>query len=158
MDEAAAELGGVDLVVANVGGSVGGGLLAATPEDWQETFDLNPGRNLRMALPRPASGTSFGPPSRHGSPISSAANSLGAAWEHPRKSPTWLYSFCPSVPPGSTVRTSPSTVLRDGRQCSEPAASNARLGRGQCVAPRSQGPETQTRRRQLQPATSWSRC
>src|SRR4051794_2875008 len=41
VDEAAAALGGVDLVVANVGGSSGRGLLDSTPEDWLRTFDLN---------------------------------------------------------------------------------------------------------------------
>jgi 3-oxoacyl-[acyl-carrier protein] reductase len=39
--ESAAALGGVDLLVANVGGFAGGGLLASTSEDWQQTFDLN---------------------------------------------------------------------------------------------------------------------
>ena len=39
--EAAAALGGVDLLVANAGGSVGGGLLEATPEDWVRTLELN---------------------------------------------------------------------------------------------------------------------
>lgn len=41
VEESAVNLGGVDLLVANVGGSVGGGLLTATAEDWQKTFDLN---------------------------------------------------------------------------------------------------------------------
>jgi 3-oxoacyl-[acyl-carrier protein] reductase len=41
VEESAAVLGGVDLLVANVGGSSGGGLLDSTPEDWQRTFDLN---------------------------------------------------------------------------------------------------------------------
>lgn len=39
--EAASALGGVDLLVANVGGSAGHGFLEATPEDWVRTFDLN---------------------------------------------------------------------------------------------------------------------
>ena len=39
--EAAVALGGVDLLVANAGGSVGGGLLDAAPEDWIRTFELN---------------------------------------------------------------------------------------------------------------------
>jgi 3-oxoacyl-[acyl-carrier protein] reductase len=41
VDEAAQALGGVDVVVANVGGSSGRGLLDSTPEDWLRTFDLN---------------------------------------------------------------------------------------------------------------------
>jgi 3-oxoacyl-[acyl-carrier protein] reductase len=34
VEDSAAELGGVDLLVANVGGSAGQELLASTPEDW----------------------------------------------------------------------------------------------------------------------------
>jgi 3-oxoacyl-[acyl-carrier protein] reductase len=41
VDEAAAALGGVDLLVNNAGGSFGGKLPDATIEDWQRTFDLN---------------------------------------------------------------------------------------------------------------------
>jgi 3-oxoacyl-[acyl-carrier protein] reductase len=41
VEESAAALGGVDLVVANVGGASGGGLLEATAEDWHRTFDVN---------------------------------------------------------------------------------------------------------------------
>jgi 3-oxoacyl-[acyl-carrier protein] reductase len=41
VDEAAQALGGLDVVVANVGGSAGRGLLDSTPEDWLRTFDLN---------------------------------------------------------------------------------------------------------------------
>ena len=41
VDESAAALGGLDLLVANVGGSAGEGLLESTPEDWLRTFDLN---------------------------------------------------------------------------------------------------------------------
>jgi 3-oxoacyl-[acyl-carrier protein] reductase len=54
VDEAAAALGGVDLVVANVGGSSGRGLLASTAEDWLRTFDLNlfhAVRTIRAAVP-----------------------------------------------------------------------------------------------------------
>jgi 3-oxoacyl-[acyl-carrier protein] reductase len=54
VDECATELGGVDLVVANVGGSAGRGLLESTPEDWLQTFDLNlfhAVRAIRAALP-----------------------------------------------------------------------------------------------------------
>ena len=41
VSEARDTLGGVDLLVANVGGSSGGGLLDSTAEDWARTFDLN---------------------------------------------------------------------------------------------------------------------
>jgi NAD(P)-dependent dehydrogenase (short-subunit alcohol dehydrogenase family) len=41
VDEAARQLGGLDLLVANAGGSAGGGLLTSTPRDWQDTFELN---------------------------------------------------------------------------------------------------------------------
>jgi 3-oxoacyl-[acyl-carrier protein] reductase len=54
VDEAAQALGGVDLVVANVGGSSGRGLLESTPEDWLRTFDLNlfhAVRTIRAAVP-----------------------------------------------------------------------------------------------------------
>jgi 3-oxoacyl-[acyl-carrier protein] reductase len=39
--ESAATLGGVDLLVANVGGSFGQDLLASTPDDWAQTFEVN---------------------------------------------------------------------------------------------------------------------
>ncbi|MEX5709520.1 SDR family oxidoreductase [Parafrankia sp. FMc6] len=54
VDAAAEALGGVDLLVANVGGTVGGGLLDSTPEDWAQTFELNTGhavRAIRTAVP-----------------------------------------------------------------------------------------------------------
>jgi len=54
VDEAAAALGGLDLLVANVGGTAGGGLLDSTPEDWLRTFDLNlfhAVRAIRAAVP-----------------------------------------------------------------------------------------------------------
>src|SRR5262245_39070856 len=38
IDEAASQLGGLDLLVANVGGGFGRGLLDSTPEDWTRTF------------------------------------------------------------------------------------------------------------------------
>ena len=41
VEDSAAALGGLDLLVANVGGTAGASLLEATPEDWQRTFDLN---------------------------------------------------------------------------------------------------------------------
>lgn len=54
VDEAAQALGGVDVVVANVGGSSGRGLLESTHEDWLKTFDLNlfhAVRTIRAAVP-----------------------------------------------------------------------------------------------------------
>jgi 3-oxoacyl-[acyl-carrier protein] reductase len=54
VDAAAAAFGGVDLLVANVGGTVGGDLLGSTPEDWVRTFELNTGhavRAVRAAVP-----------------------------------------------------------------------------------------------------------
>jgi 3-oxoacyl-[acyl-carrier protein] reductase len=41
VDEAARRLGGLDMLVANAGGSRGGGLLDSTPEDWAATYALN---------------------------------------------------------------------------------------------------------------------
>lgn len=42
VEQAAAELGGLDLVVANAGGSAGAPALEDTPgDDWRRTFDLN---------------------------------------------------------------------------------------------------------------------
>jgi 3-oxoacyl-[acyl-carrier protein] reductase len=52
--ESAQELGGIDVLVNNVGGSAGGGLLEASDEDWQRTFDLNlyhAVRTTRAAVP-----------------------------------------------------------------------------------------------------------
>jgi 3-oxoacyl-[acyl-carrier protein] reductase len=54
VDATAATLGGADLLVANVGGSSGKGLLESTPEDWMRTFDLNlfhAVRSIRAAVP-----------------------------------------------------------------------------------------------------------
>lgn len=54
VDEAAAALGGVDLLVANVGGTAGGSLLESTPEEWVQTFELNlfhAVRAIRAAVP-----------------------------------------------------------------------------------------------------------
>ena len=51
---AAEALGGVDILVDNVGGSAGGGLAESTDADWQRTFDLNllhAVRATRAALP-----------------------------------------------------------------------------------------------------------
>jgi CheY-like chemotaxis protein len=39
--KSATAFGGIDLLVANVGGSIAGGLLEATFDDWRHTFDLN---------------------------------------------------------------------------------------------------------------------
>ncbi|MGE0688619.1 MAG: SDR family NAD(P)-dependent oxidoreductase [Dehalococcoidia bacterium] len=41
VDESAAALGGVDYIVANVGGMAGGTLIESTAEDWARTFELN---------------------------------------------------------------------------------------------------------------------
>jgi 3-oxoacyl-[acyl-carrier protein] reductase len=45
--EAAARLGGLDGLVANIGGKRGGGLLDSTREDWQATWELNGGHAVR---------------------------------------------------------------------------------------------------------------
>jgi 3-oxoacyl-[acyl-carrier protein] reductase len=55
--ESAATLGGVDVLVANVGGSAGLGLLESIPEDWAQTFELNlfhAVRAIRAAIPHMA--------------------------------------------------------------------------------------------------------
>ena len=58
VDAAAAALGGVDVLVNNVGGSVGSAdLLTSSDEDWRETFDLNlfhAVRAIRAAVPHMA--------------------------------------------------------------------------------------------------------
>lgn len=54
VDQAADRLGGLDLLVANAGGSVGGGLLESTPQDWIDTFALNvlhAANAIRAAVP-----------------------------------------------------------------------------------------------------------
>ncbi|HEY9440273.1 MAG TPA: SDR family oxidoreductase [Streptomyces sp.] len=51
--QSAAALGGLDGLVANIGGKRGGGLLDSTREDWQTTWELNGGhavRTVRAAL------------------------------------------------------------------------------------------------------------
>lgn len=54
VDESAAALGGVDALVANVGGMAGRSLMESTAEDWARTFDLNlfhAVRAIRAAVP-----------------------------------------------------------------------------------------------------------
>jgi 3-oxoacyl-[acyl-carrier protein] reductase len=54
VEDAAAALGTVDLLVANVGGASGGALADSTGADWRETFDLNaihPVTALRACVP-----------------------------------------------------------------------------------------------------------
>jgi 3-oxoacyl-[acyl-carrier protein] reductase len=54
VDEAASALGGVDLVVANVGGATSWSFLEASPDDWTGTFELNffhAVRLIRAAVP-----------------------------------------------------------------------------------------------------------
>jgi 3-oxoacyl-[acyl-carrier protein] reductase len=48
VQEVAGELGGLDRVVANAGGTVGGNLLDSTAEDFQRTFDLNAGHAAQL--------------------------------------------------------------------------------------------------------------
>jgi 3-oxoacyl-[acyl-carrier protein] reductase len=48
------ELGGVDILVANVGGAAGGALLESSDQDWRETFEVNlfhAVRAIRAAVP-----------------------------------------------------------------------------------------------------------
>ncbi|MCC6173943.1 MAG: SDR family oxidoreductase [Chloroflexi bacterium] len=97
VDEAAAVLGGADLLVANVGGSAGGGLLDSTPEDWARTFDLNlfhAVRAIRAAVPHmegrggsivtiaSVSGAKPGPKAQYGAAKAGEIFLAGAlAWE-----------------------------------------------------------------------------
>jgi 3-oxoacyl-[acyl-carrier protein] reductase len=48
VQEVAGELGGLDRVVANAGGTVGGNLLDSTAEDFRKTFDLNAGHAAQL--------------------------------------------------------------------------------------------------------------
>ncbi|MDP6350451.1 MAG: SDR family NAD(P)-dependent oxidoreductase, partial [Chloroflexota bacterium] len=41
MAEGSAGLGGLDILIANAGGQMGGELLESTDEDWQFTLDIN---------------------------------------------------------------------------------------------------------------------
>ncbi|MCC7367478.1 MAG: SDR family oxidoreductase [Chloroflexi bacterium] len=98
VDEAAAALGGADLLVANVGGTAGGSLLESTPEDWARTFDLNlfhAVRAIRAAVPHferrgggsvvtiaSVSGVKPGPRSQYGAAKAGEIFLAGAlAWE-----------------------------------------------------------------------------
>jgi 3-oxoacyl-[acyl-carrier protein] reductase len=54
VNEAASILGGLDMLVANAGGSFGGGLLESSPQDWSDTFALNAlhaAHAIRVAVP-----------------------------------------------------------------------------------------------------------
>jgi 3-oxoacyl-[acyl-carrier protein] reductase len=54
VDDSAAALGGLDLIVANAGGSAGGDLLDSTPADWAQTFAINvlhAAHTIRAAVP-----------------------------------------------------------------------------------------------------------
>lgn len=46
--EAHADLGRVDLLVANAGGSAGGRFMASTPDEWATTFAVNVGHAARL--------------------------------------------------------------------------------------------------------------
>ena len=54
MRRAPTRLGGIDILINNVGGSVGKGLMGSTDEEWFDTFDLNlfhAVRTSRAAVP-----------------------------------------------------------------------------------------------------------
>lgn len=54
VNESAAALGGVDLLVANVGGATSWRFIEASPEDWVTTFDMNlfhAARAIKAAVP-----------------------------------------------------------------------------------------------------------
>ena len=48
VEQCVAELGGIDMLINNVGGATGGTLFEATDEDWQNTFELNVFQIIRM--------------------------------------------------------------------------------------------------------------
>jgi 3-oxoacyl-[acyl-carrier protein] reductase len=98
VDEVASALGGIDVLVANVGGTAGGSLLESTPEDWVRTFDLNlfhAVRAIRAAVPHfeargggsavtiaSVSGAKPGPRSQYGAAKAAEIFVAGAlAWE-----------------------------------------------------------------------------
>lgn len=61
IDEAATAMDGLDLLVANAGGSTGGDLLDSTPADWTRTFELNvlhAAHAIRCAVPHLSPGGS----------------------------------------------------------------------------------------------------
>jgi NAD(P)-dependent dehydrogenase (short-subunit alcohol dehydrogenase family) len=54
VERSVAELGGIDILINNVGGSSGGNLMEATDDDWRQTFELNVFqivRMIRLAVP-----------------------------------------------------------------------------------------------------------
>lgn len=48
VEQCVAELGGIDILINNVGGATGGALFEATDEDWVRTFELNVFQIIRM--------------------------------------------------------------------------------------------------------------
>jgi 3-oxoacyl-[acyl-carrier protein] reductase len=48
VEQCVAELGGIDILINNVGGATGGKLMEATDEDWIHTFELNVFQIIRM--------------------------------------------------------------------------------------------------------------
>jgi 3-oxoacyl-[acyl-carrier protein] reductase len=48
IEQCAAELGGVDILVNNVGGNVGGNLMASSDKDWEKTFAIDLFQTVRM--------------------------------------------------------------------------------------------------------------
>lgn len=48
VEQCIAELGGIDILINNVGGATGGKLMEATDEDWQRTYELNVFQIIRM--------------------------------------------------------------------------------------------------------------